>query len=58
VAVLIREQTGAVAELIEGRRGEFTVWVGDDLVAQKNADGFPEDGDVLAGVRKHLAPGA
>jgi hypothetical protein len=55
VAALIQQETGVVPELIEGRRGEFTVWVGDNLVAQKGAAGFPEDGDVLAVVRQHLA---
>jgi hypothetical protein len=52
---LIREHTGVASELIEGRRGEFTVWVGDERVAQKSAEDFPADGDVLAAVRKLLA---
>jgi hypothetical protein len=55
VAALIQEQTGVVPDVIEGRRGEFTVWVGDELLAQKGAEGFPADSDVLAGVQKHLA---
>ena len=43
------------AELIEGRRGEFTVWVGETQVAGKDANGFPSEHDVLAAVQHALA---
>ena len=39
------------AQLIEGGRGEFTVWVDDAIVAEKSAAGFPGDDEVLAAVR-------
>jgi hypothetical protein len=55
VAALIQERTGVVPDVIEGRRGEFTVWVGEELLAQKGAEGFPEDTEILAGLEKHLA---
>ena len=42
------------SELIVGGRGEFTVWVGDKLVAQKDSHGFPSEHDVLSAVRQAL----
>jgi hypothetical protein len=44
--------------MIEGGRGEFTVWVGKTRVAQKDANGFPEDDEVLAAVQKTLTSGS
>jgi hypothetical protein len=55
VAALIKEKTGVEAELIEGGRGEFTVWVDDVRVAQKDHNGFPSDEDALAGVERAFA---
>jgi len=57
VAALIRNQTGVEPELIEGGRGEFTVWVGDQRVAQKDRNGFPTDDQVLAAVQTSLTSG-
>jgi hypothetical protein len=37
VAALIKDTLGIDAELSEGSRGEFTVWVGDEVVARKDA---------------------
>jgi hypothetical protein len=51
VAALIKEKTGLDSDLIEGGRGEFTVWVEGKRVAQKDANGFPTDDDVLAAVQ-------
>jgi hypothetical protein len=31
------------------------VWVGDEVVAQKDAQGFPSEDDALAGVQRALA---
>jgi hypothetical protein len=50
VAELIKKKIGVEPELIEGGRGEFTVWVDDKRVAQKDAEGFPSDEDALAAV--------
>jgi hypothetical protein len=41
--------------LIEGDRGEFTVWVGEKQVAQKGWLRFPSDEKILAAVRQALA---
>jgi len=57
VAALIKKEVGAETELVEGGRGEFTVWVGEESVARKDAHGFPEERDVLAAVRQALARG-
>ena len=32
MAAAIRKGTGIDAEIVEGNRGEFTVWVGDRIV--------------------------
>ncbi|MDQ3816999.1 MAG: hypothetical protein M3362_04825 [Acidobacteriota bacterium] len=42
-------------KLVEGGRGEFTVWVGEHVVARKGWFGFPDDEKVLAAVREALA---
>jgi hypothetical protein len=38
--------------LIEGARGEFTVWVGDEVVAQKSATGFPTEDEIVLAIRQ------
>ncbi len=55
MAALIKENTDIDTELVEGGRGEFTVWVGADVVSKKDASGFPEDSVVLAAVQHALA---
>jgi hypothetical protein len=57
VAALIKAELGVDSELTEGGRGEFTVWVGDNVVARKDADGFPSDEDALAAVKRAVTPG-
>jgi hypothetical protein len=54
VAAVVKQELGIDSELVEGQRGEFTVWVGEELVARKDALGFPSEDDVLAAVRKTL----
>lgn len=54
MAALIKTEVGAEPELVEGGRGEFTVWVGDQVVAQKGWVRFPSDKKVLAAVREAL----
>jgi hypothetical protein len=54
VAALLKEKLHVDTELVVGGRGEFTVWVGDHVVARKTEDGFPDDGDVLAAVQTSL----
>jgi len=57
VAALIKDELGVDSELTEGGRGEFTVWVGDDVVAKKDSQGFPSDEEALAAVRQAIAHG-
>jgi hypothetical protein len=54
VAALIKAETGIEPELIEGARGEFTVWVDRETVAKKDASGFPADEEAVAAVRRAL----
>jgi hypothetical protein len=53
----MKDEIGVETDLVEGGRGEFTVWVGDDKVAQKDAQGFPSDLEVIAAVRRALGKG-
>jgi predicted Rdx family selenoprotein len=55
VAALIERELGAAVALEEGARGEFSVWVGEALVARKQDGGFPEDTDVVSAVGTALA---
>ena len=54
MAELIETETRLKPEIVEGGRGEFTVWVGDERVAQKGVDGFPSDQEVLSAVARGL----
>jgi hypothetical protein len=54
VAALIKDEFSLDAELVEGKRSEFTIWVGDQLVAEKSLKGFPSDEVVVARVRAAL----
>ena len=54
MAALVKADTGFDMELVEGGRGEFTVWVGDQVVAKKDSSGFPTDEDALASVQRAL----
>ena len=54
MAELLKKELGVETNLVEGDRGEFTVWVGDEVVAKKGWLGFPEDEKVLEAVREAL----
>jgi hypothetical protein len=58
VAALIKDQLGVDPDLIEGGRGEFTVWVGDEVVAKKDLQGFPTDEEALAAVQRAVSRGS
>jgi hypothetical protein len=51
---LIKNEFGVDVETIGGDEGEFTVHVGDRMVAQKGLLGFPSDKKVLQAVRAAL----
>ena len=55
MAALISQELGVEPEIVEGGRGEFTVWVGEERVAQKDSHGFPTDAEALAAVRQALS---
>ena len=55
MAELIRREMGVEPELIEGELGEFSIWVGDRMVAKKGWVRFPADHRVLSAVRQALA---
>ena len=55
MAALITQELGVEPEIVEGSRGEFTVWVGEERVAQKDFQGFPSDAEALAAVRRALS---
>lgn len=54
MAARIKSELGAEAELIEGNRGEFTIWVGEQKVAEKGWLRFPSDEKVVAAVKDAL----
>jgi len=55
VAAAIKDALGKDVELVEGGRGEFTVWVGDQKVSEKGWIFFPDDVAVVAAVREALS---
>jgi len=55
VADSIKRELGVEPELIEGERGEFSVWVGERIVAKKGWIRFPSDQRVLSAVKQALA---
>ena len=54
MAAVLERELGVKAELIEGHVGEFTVSVGDKVVAKKGLIFFPPDQKILNAVRKAL----
>ncbi len=52
---MLERELGLKAQLVEGNLGEFTVRVGDKVVAKKGLLFFPPDKKVLAAVRKAVA---
>ncbi len=55
MGALIKAETGIEPELVVGGRGEFTVWVGEEAVAKKNASRFPAEEEAVGAVRRALA---
>lgn len=54
MAELLRKELAVETNLVEGDRGEFTVWVDGRVVIKKGWMGFPADEKVLAAVRQAL----
>jgi hypothetical protein len=51
VAAELKQKIGIDAELVVGNSGEFTVWVGEQKVAEKKWGRFPAPEDVIDAVR-------
>lgn len=52
MAAAIKNELGVEPEIVEGARGEFTVWVGERVVARKSGGGFPSDDEIVRAVRE------
>jgi hypothetical protein len=48
VAAAIKSKLGLETELIEGGRGEFTVWLDDKMVTKKGWLKFPSEEKIIA----------
>jgi len=57
VAALIKDATGLEPVVVEGARSEFSIRVGDRVIAQKSSRGFPADDEILSAVRSALPIG-
>lgn len=54
MAALIKESLGFDSDLEPGGRGEFSVWVDGNKVAEKTRTGFPADSSLLQAVKSAL----
>ena len=57
MAAAIKSAVSVEPDLVEGARGEFTVWVGDRVVAKKTLRGFPTDEEIVRAVREASGDG-
>lgn len=55
MAASLKDELQLDPDLVEGGRGEFTVWVDETCVAKKDERGFPDEREVVAAVRRALA---
>ena len=60
MAELLKRELDIEVDLVEGDKDEFTVWVGNQMVASmvvkmKFFHRFPDDQEVLSAVRRALA---
>ncbi|HLL71941.1 MAG TPA: hypothetical protein VK363_10940 [Pyrinomonadaceae bacterium] len=54
MAALVRSETGIEPRLVQGRMGEFSVWLDDKLILKRSWLKLPTDEQVLAAVRSAL----
>ncbi len=52
---MLKQALGVEAALVVGRSGEFTVWVDDALITEKQFSHFPEADDIVDDVREALS---
>jgi len=55
VAAQLKQDLGIEADLVMGGSGEFTVWVGDQKIAEKSSGRFPDPDAVVTVVRSMSA---
>ena len=58
MAADIQQATGQAVEIETGDAGEFTVWVGDECVAEKRWMTFPTPDDIVSAVKRSLSVSA
>ena len=54
MAALIRTATGIEPSVVEGARGEFSIRVGDVVVARKDRNSFPSDEEAVTAAQAAL----
>ena len=54
MAALIKDATGVEPAVVEGARSEFSIRIGNRVVAEKSRTGFPSDEAIVAAVRAGL----
>ena len=55
MAALIKQDAGADTDLEPGGRGEFSVWVDGEKIAEKSSRGFPGEAELVQNVKKARA---
>jgi hypothetical protein len=53
-AEALKEQLQIDAELVEGKRGEFSIWVDDKRITRRVLFFFPNEEKIVAGVKAAL----
>lgn len=51
MAAALQQELGIASDLVVGKPGEFTVWLGERLIAEKDHNGFPDPDNVVDDVR-------
>ncbi len=54
MAAELKQELGLDAQLVVGNSGEFTVWLDDQLIAEKKAGQFPSPDEVVAAMEAAL----
>ena len=51
MAALITQETRLEADLEPGGRGEFSVWLDDQKIAEKTRTGYPSDAALITAIK-------
>ena len=51
MAAEVNKELGIDTQIVVGNSGEFTVWLGDQKVAEKKWGRFPEPAEVVAALK-------